>query len=313
MNRFKFRYFAEDDGSGTGGSGGAGDPGAGGGDPAGAGDPGSAAGAGAGGTPQGNWPANWRELMSPDGKHAKTLERHDSPRGVLDSYTALRQKLDSGELKAVTPFPAAGKPEEQTAWRKANGIPEKPEDYASTFKEGFVVSDTDKPFVEDFLKAAHSRNAPPEVVNGMLDWYYDQQEKAAVVLEEKDSAYLQQSEDTLRSEWGGEYRTNINIIKGMMETIPESVRDLFMNARLGDGTVLLNHPDIARWLVLTGRQLNPIHTVVPGAGANIASAINDEIASIEKVMKEDRSKYNGDERMQTRLRELYDARARAQH
>lgn len=307
----KFRVFEEDDGSGLGGDGGTGD--------AGTGDAGTGAPAGAGespdpgaGTPsQSNWPANWRELMSPDGKHLKTLERHDSPRSVLDSYNALRQKMDSGELKMATPFPASGKPEEQAAWRKANGIPEAPGDYTKTFKEGLVIGDADKPFVDDFLTAAHANNAPPEVVNGMLDWYYSQQEKAMQVVEERDAQYLQKSEDALRSEWGGEYRTNINMIKGLVETMPEDVRDLFMNARLGDGTVLLNHPDMARWLALTSRQLNPVHTVVPGAGSNIAGAIDDEIASIEKVMKEDRSKYNANEQMQSRLRDLYEARARA--
>lgn len=311
MNFKRFRYLEEAGDAGDGGNGGN-DPGSLGGAPA--GDPSAAGGPadpGADTPSQGSWPDNWRQLMSPDGKHLKTLERHDSPRSVLDSYNALRQKMDSGELKTVTPFPANGKPEEQAAWRKSNGIPEAPGDYTKTFKEGLVIGDADKPFVDDFLTAAHAHNAPPEVVNGMLDWYYSQQEKAMQVVEERDAQYLQKSEDALRSEWGGEYRTNINMIKGLVETMPEDVRDLFMNARLGDGTVLLNHPDMARWLALTSRQLNPVHTVVPGAGSNIAGAIDDEIASIEKVMKEDRSKYNANEQMQSRLRDLYEARARA--
>jgi hypothetical protein len=101
-------------------------------------------------------------------------------------------------------------------------------------------------------------------------------------------------------------------MKGFIQTIPEEARDLFMNARGNDGNALLNNPAFARWLIATARTINPTATVVPGAGANIAGAIDDEIASIEKVMKTDRKAYNSDEKMQKRLRDLYDAKQRAQ-
>jgi len=73
----------------------------------------------------------------------------------------------------------------------------------------------------------------------------------------------------------------------------------------------VNHPDMARWLAMNARTINPVATVVPGAGANIAGAIDDEITSIEKMMRTDRQAYNKDEKMQARLRELYGARERA--
>lgn len=261
--------------------------------------------------PAGDWPADWRAKLSPDGKHAKTLDRFASPNAVLDSYLALRQKVDSGELKSTSPFPEKGTPEEQVAWRKSHGVPERAEDYALKFGDGLVIGDDDKPFVEGFLQAAHGSNATPEQVNGILHWYYGTQEKALAAQEEKDATYLSQSEDALRAEWGPEYRTNVNMLRGLVDTMPESIKDLFVNARLGDGTALMNHPDMARWMVHTARTVNPVATVVPGAGANISGAIDDEITSIEKTMRTDRKAYNSDLKMQARLRELYDARQRA--
>lgn len=261
--------------------------------------------------PAPDWPDDWRAKLDKEGKHAKTLERFASPNALLDSYMSLRQKVDSGELKAVTPYPDKGKPEEQVAWRKAHGIPEKAEDYSLKLAEGLVIGEVDKPFVDDFLKVAHGANATPEQVNQLLGWYYTNQEKALMEQADKDSSYLAQSEDTLHQEWGGEYRVNVNIIKGLVDTMPADVRDLFVNSRLGDGTVLMNHPDIARWLVHTGRTINPMATVVPGAGANVSGAIDDEITSIEKMMKENRKAYNSDPKIQARLRDLYNARERA--
>ena len=259
----------------------------------------------------GDWPADWRTKLSPDGKHAKTLDRFGSPKAILDSYLALRQKVDSGELKANSEYPASGTPEQQAEWRQAHGIPDKAEDYALSFEDGLVIGENDKEIVDGFLATAHGVNASPDQVNGILRWYYGEQERVIEAQEEKDAEYLRESEDTLRAEWGQEYRTNVNIIKGLVDTIPEEVRDLFVNARLGDGNALLNHPDMARWLVHTARTVNPVASVVPGAGANMASAIEDQIAAIEKVMTNDRAAYNKDEKMQARLRELYDARERA--
>jgi hypothetical protein len=268
-----------------------------------------------GGTPApaGDWPGDWRNKISPDGKHAKTLDRFASPTAMFESYQALRQRLDSGEFKAVVPFPDKGTPEEQTAWRKSNGLPESPDGYNLKFNDGLVIGDADKPIVDDFLKAAHAANASPEQVNGMLHWYYELQEKNMAKQEEADANYHRESEDALRAEWGGEYRSNINMIKGLLNTIPESARDAFLNARDGDGKALLNHPEIARWLVHTARTINPVVTLVPNAGANVAGAIDDEIAAIEKTMKENRKAYNSDAKMQQRLRDLYDARQRASH
>jgi len=259
----------------------------------------------------GDWPDDWRTKLSPDGKHSKTLERFASPNAVLDSYLSLRQKVDSGELKAVSPYPSEGKPEDQSAWRKAHGIPEKAEDYTLKFDDGLVIGDVDKPFVDDFLKVAHDANATPEQVNKLMGWYYGNQEKALEIQAEQDAEYLTQSEDALRTEWGGEFRTNINMIKGLVDTMPANIKDLFISSRLADGTALMNNPDMARWMVHMARTVNPVATVVPGAGANVAGAIDDEITAIEKVMVNDRKAYNSDEKMQARLRELYGARERA--
>ena len=261
--------------------------------------------------PPADWPADWRSKVSADPKHAKTLDRFSSPKALFESYTSLRQKLDSGELKAVSEFPKDGTPEQQAEWRKSNGVPDTAEGYALQFGDGLVIGENDKEFVGSFLKAAHEANTSPQQVNQMLHWYYGEQERALDMQEQRDAEFLSKSDDELRAEWGPEYRANINVIKGLVGTLPESVRDLFTNARLGDGNALLNHPDIARWLVHTGKTINPVATVVPGAGSNVATAIADEIDQIEKIMKTDRKTYNNDPKMQQRLRDLYDARERA--
>ena len=296
-------------GSGSGAGAGAGDGAGAGGKPA-AGKGGAGAGAGDGGNAPA-WPDDWRQRVTTDEKHSKTLERFASPKALFESYASLRQRVDSGELKLQKPFPDKGTPEEQTAWRKSNGLPEKPTDYKLEFEDGLVFGDADKPVVDEFLASAHSLNMPEPQVKGMLRWYHSLQEKTAERREQADTEFLQKSEDALRTEWGNEYRRNINLVKGLVETIPENVREAFVGARLASGEAMINHPDVARWLVSTARTVNPVSTVVPGAGGNVAAAIEDEIGQIETTMRTDRKKYNSDDKMQARLRELYNARDRA--
>ena len=300
-------YLEASDGAGSDlGGGGGGDVGD---DSGGEGDTGDGEGAGDGGV-QAAWPTDWREKISTDEKHSKTLTRFASPKALFDSYTALRQKLDSGELKAKVAFPDKGSDEDKAAWRKANGLPESADDYAKTFKS-YKLDESNEAVAKHFMATAHQMNMDPSQVEGVLGWYESVQQGMNQAREEADAELLQSSEDQLRSEWGGEYRRNINLIKGLLDGIPAEVQPLFVGARLSDGRALINTPEIAQWLLQTALTVNPVGTVVPGAGANVMSAIEDEIGEIENLMRTDRKAYNSDEKKQARLRELYAAKERA--
>lgn len=257
------------------------------------------------------WPETWRtELAGANPDEAKRLERFNSPNDIYRSYRALEQRVSSGELKLSKPFPDKGTPEEQTAWRKENGIPEAPDKYDLNM-EGVVIGDEDKPIIEGFLKYAHKANYTTQQVHAGLDWYYDHVEKQAETQAETDKQVMTASQDALRAEWGNEYRPNINRIHALLDTAPPGVKDKLLSGRMANGIPVGSDPDILRFLASVSREINPVTTVVPGAGANIASAIEDEIAQIEKIMKENRAAYNQDEKKQARLRELYAARDRA--
>lgn len=253
-----------------------------------------------------DWPDDWRaKLAGDDEKLSKRLDRFKSPKDILTAYRALEQKMSSGEVRSKLPDDAT---EEQiAAYRKENGVPEKAEGYLDALPDGLVVGEEDKALVSSFLETAHGKNVSPDVVNDMLSWYYGQQDEAAAAQTEADKKFAADAEDQLRAEWGGEYRANINSVKSFLSSAPEGLGDLLMGARLADGTPLGNHPDALRWLTSLANDINPAGFVSPGAGGSQAQSIEDEIAGIEKVMREDRKAYDKDEKMQARLRQLYDA------
>lgn len=263
-----------------------------------------------GGTPSGDgkaappaapatWPEKWRELGSDnDAKIAARLSRYASPKEVIKALIAAQNRIAAGDLKVSLGKDA--KPEEIAAYREAHGIPDEPTKYDLT---GLTIGDDDKPLVDKFLAAAHGAHMTPDHVRASLNAYAQisedaRNQRAALDLEVKEKA-----EDALRAEWGGEFRTNINMISNLLDTAPQGVRDKLLHGRLSDGTPIGSSPEVLQFLASLARERNPSGVVVP-SGVATESAVEDEIAKIEKVLRTDRAAYNRDEKMQSRYREL---------
>lgn len=259
--------------------------------------------------PAKGWGDEWRKTYAgEDAKLLSRLERYQSPKAALDALIAAQNKISSGELRA--PLSANATAEEVAAYRQANGIPEKPEGYFEKLPDGLVIGDADKPLFESFAKGLHTLNADPKVAQYAVKWYNDFQEQSLAKQTENDDSQRTAVEDELRKEWGNDYRANINHINGFLAQAPQGVSDLVANARGPDGRAILNDPNVVRWFAQVAREANPVGIIVPNTGGNAGETIATEIGTIEKYMKENRTAYNKDEKMQARLRDLYDARDR---
>lgn len=254
-------------------------------------------------------PANddWRaDMAGDDPELLKFLGRHQSKATALKEFKQIHADIRSGKYRK--PLGDDPTDEEVAAYRKDFGIPDKPEGYLEALPDGLVVGDDDRPFVDTFLSKMHGANAPKSAVDQALSAYYEiVEDQVASEMEAIDQAKLA-STDLLRQEWGPDYRRNLNIMHSHLDTLPEAVKEAFTLGKGPDGVPLGYNPEVLKWLTGLALEANPHATVVPGAGANQASAISDEIAKIEKMMRDDRKAYNADERIQARYRELITAR-----
>ncbi|ALQ01485.1 hypothetical protein PHLH3_08690 [Pseudomonas sp. St386] len=258
------------------------------------------------------WPDDWRESYAgQDDKLLKRLGRYASPKAALDALISAQDKISRGELKK--PLGANASPEDLAAFRADQGIPETPDKYDLKLAEGRVIGEADKPLIDKFLTSMHGKNATPDQVSAGVDAYYDVVEEIQAQRYENDENFKQQSEDALRAEFGNDFRRNMNMISGLLSGAPGDVKEMLMDARTEDGTRIINSPDTLRWLAQLAREINPVAAVVPGAGANAGQAINDELASITKLMGDPKSEYwKGPkaEPMQERFRQLTSAKER---
>lgn len=270
------------------------------------------------------WPEDWREKTAERWasgdkkvyeKELKRLKRIADPSGLHGMWRELEGKFSSGDLIKKPGKDATE--EEVAAYHKALGVPEKPEDYFKNIKlnNGAEIGEADKPLADEFAQAVHKTGATQEFVNAALNWYYGRQEEQAAALDEADDTFATEAERALKQEYGNAYKRNINSIAPVFNTAPggtdiKNENSLFarlMGGRTADGRIIGNDPDMVRWLVSIAHEINPAATVVE-TGNQSGQTIDNEIAAIEKRMREDRVSYFKDEAAQSRLRDLYTAR-----
>lgn len=261
--------------------------------------------------PTGDWPEDWRTKYSQDPKVLKQLERYGSPNAALDALFNAQKKI----AEKGTRLKENATPEELAAWRTENGLPDTPEGYdLGTLPNGVVIGEADKPLVDDFLAVAHARNMNPDQVRQAVGWFFDRSTKAAAELAKQDAAAHDANIASLVQEFGADYGRNLAIAHDVLVNSPVGdIKDEVLTGRLANGTLFGDDPRVIRWLVGIGRELNPVTTVVPGAGMNTLQAIASELITIKSLMGDSASKYwKGPEAaaLQARYRELIDAQSK---
>lgn len=251
-------------------------------------------------TAKGYWPSDWQKhIAGADEKELKQLARYTTPAEVWKKARALEQRMSSGELKPTLPKDA--KPEELAAWRKDNGIPEKPEGYEL---KDMTIPETDKDLVNTFLANAHANNFTPEQAKSAVKSYYDIQTKNAEAMQVRDEQQRTTTLDALNAEWGRDFRRNVGMVEGLLSKFPESVRDALKSARLPDGTALFNNPDALKGFASLALEMNPAGIYTPAGGGDLSKTAIDEYKDIQKNMREDRTAYNKDKGKQDRMVQL---------
>lgn len=239
--------------------------------------------------PPGNFPDDWRELAS-GGDEAKLAyaSKYTSPVELLNAGMAAKQKIDSGDWKKNDPFPNDGKDEDKAAWRKDRGIPETHDKYNL---EGFEVPEESKDRTESFLQAAHGTNLSPEQVTAVLNWDIESRQGVDETRAESDKEAFRASQDSLRAEWGNDYRGTINRIESMMTSYgAEGLNEMIAGARGADGMLLSSSPDFIKFMANMATEINPVTTLLP-TGGNQKKNAEDRIAEIKGMMHDKTGEY----------------------
>ncbi len=242
------------------------------------------------------WPDGWRGQIATSlagdnkdlaGKYQKQLENFLTPDAMYKQNIELRKKMDSGELKKQLPEKAT--PEEIAAYRKENGIPETHDKY-DIKPEGIWAEEANKERFDGLLKFAHERHMKGGDVKALADYLAKGHQGAMDALAERDESERKETEETLRTEWGGDYKVNQNLINNLLAGEEEGFRDDLFNARLADGTKLINDPAFNKMMARLARETNPVGAIMP-SGTTDAKSIDDEIKTLSALQATDDKKF----------------------
>lgn len=263
------------------------------------------------------WPGDWREkLAGTDEDFLKRLNRFSSPEGLSRWNRNLEKKLSSGEYKRSQPD--GDTPEAIAEWRKANDVPEKPEDYLHAIPRDVEVSEADITALNRVFAEAHKHGVASKEMVGIVRTFYETQREALEQQQKQDADFRRESEQKLSEEWGIEKQQNLNAIQTVLDNFaPEGFRDRLFSARLADGRVLGDDPDAIRFMANIAREVLPDSFISPGAAPSFSGAMgkmDDEIAALETEMRTTRGgppdSYWNNPRKQQRYMELIEKRER---
>jgi hypothetical protein len=259
------------------------------------------------------WPEDWRERLAGDDEtDLKTLRRWKDPANLWKQNKSLRSRMDSGEFRRN--MPEGADEEALKAWRAEVGVPETPDGYKESLPKELEIEDDDVRFLDEYFNRMHARGVSTADVQEGVAAYYDMMAQAAEEVVGEDRTYRKTAEDELRSDWGPEYRANMNAIASLLSNhAPDGLREVLFSARGENGRLLGDNPQVLQFLADVSRQIDPYGTVTPAGDASVAQSIDDEIAKYELEMKDTKARehdYWHNPVKQSRYRELLEMRDR---
>jgi hypothetical protein len=221
------------------------------------------------------------------------------------NYFSAQDKIRSGQIDKGLPENPTD--EQLSAYREANDIPGTAEEYSASLDEGLVLNEADERIMGSVYEVAHKNNLSNDAMNDLTNAMLVGRQAEQDLIIQQDGVDKQTSTSMVKETWGADYQTNVNMVQGLVNTLPESVRDDFANARLADGTALFNSPEALVFFADVARTMNPSGTVVPNSN-NPTLAITEELKALEDRMGTD--EWFKDEPAQKRYRDLLEAQDR---
>ena len=238
-------------------------------------------------TPAPSWydsaPEDWRQqLAGDDEKRLNQLSRITDVKSFTDSYFNAQDKIRSGETS--NGLPENPTDEQMSAYREANNIPATIEDYNLALDEGLVLGEADERIMGDVYKVAHENNVSNDVVSQLTNAMLKGRDQEEHAIQQQDGLDLQTADRQMRDNWGQDYEMNKNLVRGVLNGLPETVRDEFASARLANGQAVFNSPEMMNFFADAARAMNPSATVVPAGTGNPLQAIEGRKAELESQM-----------------------------
>lgn len=259
-----------------------------------------------------DWPIDWREKMAagvPETDREKALnllKRHGDIASIANKLMNQEKLITSGQVRQ--PLKSDATPEQITAYRQANGIPDQPAGYYEKIGDGLVIGEDEKPYYDMYVEDAHKANETPASVSIALNSYKKIEEKMQADFEVMSKTQRLASEQTLHKEWGGEFLSNMNATTNAIKTFFGDASDEIMGAKKADGTYLFNDPAIIKGMLAMAREINPVGDLMASTQGSQLQTVESRLNDLTEEMRKDPAAFGKNQTKVTERIRLIDAK-----
>lgn len=241
------------------------------------------------------WPDTWREEMAAATANEKALElfkRYASPTEFAKAHVSLVEKLRTGELKRAMPPPEGADEATIKAWREERGLPPTPDDYKVPTLAGVDfenLDETTRADLNEFRTAAHGTNMTQTQADAAMGVAIKLAERQMERQADADAANMERLDDTLRAEWGREFKQNLRTTHAWLTQQFGDATDAILLARMPDGQRVADNPAFLKAMAQAARGSGSDVFVDEGGGQPMG--LEGRRAEIEAIMKTDYNRY----------------------
>ena len=230
---------------------------------------------------------DWREGLPDDLKELAT--KIASPADALRSIQQFRKR----ESQVRVPGKNAT-PEENAAYRKAIGIPEKPEEYQfPDLPQGMQLTDDVKASRQVWSKRFHELGLPANAVKALSQFANEDAQQQLLNQIDADKAFATKQDEALKKEWRGEdYEANKQLANRAFNDIANRAGinlETLTQIKTSDDRFLMDNAAMVKIFAVIGREMSE-GNLGPSMNETERETVQDQIRSIRAEIETAKSR-----------------------
>lgn len=185
-----------------------------------------------------------------DAEHRRVLDRFNSLDDMAKAIVDLRKR----ESTVRVPGKDASE-DDLAAYHKAIGVPDDPAAYEFTVPDGHEPSEDDKAFQAHFGEVFHKAALSTDQAKALNAAWNEFSARAEDEIRKADEAYVKDTEQALRTKWGGDYDVNRTLARRGAEYLFGSEFEAATQLEMREGRFLLDHPAILEAFSKVGAEI----------------------------------------------------------
>lgn len=239
----------------------------------------------------------WRDKIDP--KFKPEADRFASLNDVFQSNRDLRTQ-NSERIKVPD---ETASDEDKAKFRKALGIPDKPDGYKVTAPEGVTMTDADNELLKVVMPLAHANGVPEKAFDGFVGAFMKLSRDMQTQAVEGIKKFGEDAEAQLKKDWGRDFDANLTLANRTAEVLGADFKKLLNETPMVGSGMLGDHPVIVKVLANLGRQMDESSMTI-GTTPEMKASIQDQINALNKEVPPGSAAYTNKDH-QAKLSDLF--------